>query len=387
MSKQAIPLKWAVVSLLVGPASVAGQAVDWSAVVREVQPSIVTIQAFDQAGQLRGTGTGFLIDPDGTLVTSHHVLRGARSATAVLPDQRRLPIRWVTGADQARDLLRVQVDGVETAFSPLSVAPERPQLGQPILVIGSPYGLDQTVSDGIVSAIRSHETLGPVLQFTAPVSPGSSGSPVLDISGRVVGVVTSQLRDGQNLNFAVAIESLVSLEPTPRVSFLQWASPPGTTRGPERRRAEVERRESPWSGHYFRVEIARPVPRVVTGRLGTVGVDDFTLLDSTGRSQTVPFATVRRMESFQGHDNRPVWIGALLFAVVGGVSGYWIAGKEAECDPADPFHDPRDCTDVRRLGIAQGVVGGGLIGGLIGAGVRREVWVEVPLRRVLAPAR
>jgi S1-C subfamily serine protease len=95
------------------------------------------------------------------------------------------------------------VDIPEEKVDPLPVSPAPPRVGEKVVVIGTPLGLAQTVSDGIVSAIREVPGFGKIIQMTAPISPGSSGSPVLNMKGEVVGVVTFLLVAGQNLNFAI----------------------------------------------------------------------------------------------------------------------------------------------------------------------------------------
>lgn len=79
-------------------------------------------------------------------------------------------------------------------------------------MIGNPFGLEGTVADGIVSAVRDVSDFGRIIQITAPISPGSSGSPVVNMKGEVVGVATFQLMEGQNLNFAIPSERIANLE-------------------------------------------------------------------------------------------------------------------------------------------------------------------------------
>ena len=81
-----------------------------------------------------------------------------------------------------------------------------------MVVVGSPLGLEQTVSEGIVSAVRELPVLGKVFQLSAPISPGSSGSPVVNMRGKVVGVVSFQTTSGQNLNFAVSSKGILGLK-------------------------------------------------------------------------------------------------------------------------------------------------------------------------------
>lgn len=160
--------------------------------------AVVTVEA--------GTsqGSGFFINE--TLFTCYHVIKGHPTATAVLADGTTQALTHLLLADPEADLAVFKLPQKPRAVGPTpSLLPkgEGPQIGDKLFVIGSPEGLDQTLSEGILSARRP--TLG-LLQLSAPISAGSSGSPVLDERGALVGMVTSQLREGQSLNFAVDLE-------------------------------------------------------------------------------------------------------------------------------------------------------------------------------------
>src|SRR5262249_46241645 len=102
------------------------------------------------------------------------------------------------------DLALLQGNLPPDQYTPLELAEAFPEEGERIMVIGNPFGLlEGSVSDGIVSSLRKFPNVGTVVQVTAPVSPGSSGSPVINSSGYVVGIISSQLTQGQNLNFAM----------------------------------------------------------------------------------------------------------------------------------------------------------------------------------------
>ncbi len=94
---------------------------------------------------------------------------------------------------------------------PLSISPTLPETGERVIVIGTPLGLEKTVSDGIVSAVRDVAGFGKIIQVTAPISPGSSGSPVVNMKGEVIGVATFFVVAGQNLNFAIPVERISKL--------------------------------------------------------------------------------------------------------------------------------------------------------------------------------
>ena len=164
----------------------------------EVSPSIVRVLASDGSGRVLRQGSGVVLGP-GRALTNCHVALGAgqlavKSGAATYE-------AVVDVADEELDLCRMRVTGLDAPGASLADG-DAVRTGQRVYAIGAPMGLELTISEGIVSSLRevSH---GKVIQTTAPVSPGSSGGGLFDAEGRVVGIVTFQHRDGQNLNFAL----------------------------------------------------------------------------------------------------------------------------------------------------------------------------------------
>jgi Trypsin-like peptidase domain len=187
-------------------------------VVARAQSAVVTIRAFDATGDLIGLGSGFRIG-GGRFVTNAHVLAGAAHVEVFDNSERLLgTIDHVQALSATVDL--AILPRLQGGIVALSLAPSAPRVGEQIIVIGSPEGLTNTVSDGIVSAFRTIEGRR-LLQITAPISPGSSGGPVLNGRGEVVGVSVSMLREGQNLNFAVPVSDIMAVAESPvgRISF------------------------------------------------------------------------------------------------------------------------------------------------------------------------
>ncbi len=149
-----------------------------------------------------GVGTGFVLSEDGRIATNLHVIAGASAIKVALADERTFNVERVLAIDPMRDLalLKVSASGLETVRlgdSDLAAA------GDPIVVIGNPLGvLDFTVSDGLVSSVRVSEDVK-VIQTSAPISQGSSGGPLFNNFGEVIGIATFFAREGQNLNFAI----------------------------------------------------------------------------------------------------------------------------------------------------------------------------------------
>jgi S1-C subfamily serine protease/cytochrome c-type biogenesis protein CcmH/NrfG len=166
------------------------------------RPAVVLITVLDKAGKPLKLGTGFFVSSDGKLVTNAHVVEGADSATAKLENGATYSIRGVLKAALDKDLVLLQADAKEVPSLTVSREVSLPEVGSRIAVIGSPLGLEGTVSEGIISGHRNAKKDDQWLQMTAAVAPGSSGSPVVDENGKVVGIATFLINNAQALNFA-----------------------------------------------------------------------------------------------------------------------------------------------------------------------------------------
>jgi S1-C subfamily serine protease/Tfp pilus assembly protein PilF len=176
----------------------------------QASPAVVQIVMNDADGSRIGQGSVFLVDERGLVATNYHVVQNAHSVQVVLSDSTRVPVLGVTAFDKAVDIAIIRLDR-EINLRRLEMAPfELPPVGTKVYAIGNPLGLANTLSDGLVSALRDRETY-PVIQITTPISPGSSGGPLLREDGKVCGVTTFVFRGGQNLNFAVPIAHVVRL--------------------------------------------------------------------------------------------------------------------------------------------------------------------------------
>jgi tetratricopeptide (TPR) repeat protein len=192
------------------------------AIIKKIQPSVVTILTYDEKGKGLMQGSGFFIRKDGDIITNRHVLQGASSADVKTAQGKVYPITRVVAEDKEGDLILVSVDIPPDAVYPLSVSASIPEVGERVIVIGSPLGFEKTVSDGIVSAVREIPQFGKIIQITAPISPGSSGSPVVNMKGEVIGVATLQTVEGQNLNFAVPSEWITRLKAGKEQRLAEW---------------------------------------------------------------------------------------------------------------------------------------------------------------------
>lgn len=171
-----------------------------------VRPSVVKLNVVDSTNR-QSSGSGVFLTADGQILTCYHVISGAKTVVAHLADGSTAKVTGVVAASQAQDWAVVQSDARNAVPAPRGKASALRQ-GDRIYTLGAPLGLDLTASDGMVSSIRNVQRVGLYLQITAPISPGSSGSPVLNADGEVVGIAASALAEGENLNFAVAISNV-----------------------------------------------------------------------------------------------------------------------------------------------------------------------------------
>lgn len=179
--------------------------------IKKVEPSIVVVLIYNKEGKLLGQGSGFFINQEVDVITNYHVLQEAAQAVIKTNDGKEYPIEKIVAEDREGDLIQVSITIPKELVHPLSTLTTLPEVGERIIVIGTPLGLDKTVSDGIVSAIREIPGFGKIIQVTAPISPGSSGSPVINMKGEVMGVATFFIMAGQNLNFAIPGERIARL--------------------------------------------------------------------------------------------------------------------------------------------------------------------------------
>lgn len=180
-------------------------------VVKRSTDAVVLIVISDSSGTETALGSGFIISADGEIVTNYHVIKDAHSAIVKLSNGAFFPVTGVLASDADKDLAIVKVNGKNLPFLTLGEL-EKVQVGEHVVAIGSPLGLEGTVSDGVVSAIR--DVSGKKwIQTTAPASHGNSGGPLLDMSNNVVGVITLGVNPelGQNLNFAVPSNEVASM--------------------------------------------------------------------------------------------------------------------------------------------------------------------------------
>ncbi len=170
-------------------------------IAQRIFPSVALLICEDSHAQPVSLGSGFVV-ADETVATNLHVIEGAAGGFLKLVGvPKKYTIRGTVGVDRGHDLALLSVPGMHAPIVPLGSS-QQASVGDEVYAIGNPEGLEGTISQGIVSGIRGtgSDTL---LQITAPISPGSSGGPVVNLRGEVIGLAVATLKIGQNLNFAV----------------------------------------------------------------------------------------------------------------------------------------------------------------------------------------
>ena len=198
---------------------------------KRVSPSVVHITTLETQRDMfsmnvmqvpRGTGTGFVWDGQGHIVTNFHVIQGGSGARVTMADQTSFPAKLV-GAFPDRDLAVLKIDAPATKLLPIAVGSSRDlQVGQRVYAIGNPFGLDQTLTLGVVSALNREiesfngRTIRGVVQTDAAINPGNSGGPLLDSAGRLIGVntqIASPSGASAGIGFAIPVDEVNRIVP------------------------------------------------------------------------------------------------------------------------------------------------------------------------------
>ncbi len=169
----------------------------WAEIVAHARPAVVVIETD------KGFASGFVIKPDGIIVTNHHVVADATAMAVKLASGEVYRNVYLLGSDPTDDLAFLKIEAVDLPTIPLGNSNDV-QVGEEVLLVGAPQGLEQTVSNGLISGIRLDEGVR-VLQTSAAASPGSSGGPLLNRNGEAVGVMSFKVVNGENLNFTIPI--------------------------------------------------------------------------------------------------------------------------------------------------------------------------------------
>jgi len=176
----------------------------------------------DSTEYAQGSGSGFMWDKEGHIVTNFHVIRNASSLTVTLPDNTNWEAR-VVGVAKDKDMAVIRINAPPEKLKPIEVGTSAHlQVGQKVLAIGNPFGLDQTLTTGIVSALGrqmksiTNRTITDVIQTDAAINPGNSGGPLLDSKGRLIGINTAIISpsgSSAGVGFAVPVDTVKPIIP------------------------------------------------------------------------------------------------------------------------------------------------------------------------------
>ena len=174
-------------------------------IIEDVEPATFIVYTYDEYGTPSGSGSGFFIEPNGVGVTNWHVLDKSIKAVIKTPAGKQYEIDSILCASSKKDILVFRVKNKDNdLFKTVHFSKNNPEKGSPVYNIGAPMGMESSVSEGIVASYRE-DSHGEIVQTTAPISPGSSGSPILTDRGQVFAIATFKRRGGENMNFGVTI--------------------------------------------------------------------------------------------------------------------------------------------------------------------------------------
>lgn len=175
------------------------QSTDFSQIIKQAVKSVVSIQTNT------GVGSGAFIQDGGYIVTNYHVIKGATSAAVITSDNKRHGVR-IVGVDTDSDIAILQI---EEDYPVLAFTRRNPSVGERVIAVGNPGGLQLTVTEGIISATERKDSAGNTyLQTDVPINPGNSGGPLIDASGEIVGINTLKVSGFEGIGFALTAEQV-----------------------------------------------------------------------------------------------------------------------------------------------------------------------------------
>lgn len=181
-------------------------------IFQKYNDAVVLVRLYDKNGKIIGFGSGFNIIKEGLIFTNLHLILEASYFDVKFPNGGSYEGSHVVAlSNKVKDLVLLKIIGSNLPIIDAEMASDL-EIGDKVYVIGNPEGLVNSLSEGIVSGIRGVTQEDKYYQITAPISPGSSGSPVFDEFGRIIGIATFYLEGGQNLNFCIPISELNNMQ-------------------------------------------------------------------------------------------------------------------------------------------------------------------------------
>lgn len=174
---------------------------------QQVSPSVVYIEVFDQYNNKFSSGSGLILESNGKILTNYHVVKGGANCKVQLSDGRIFQLDEIYYKDENRDIF---IFGVEATNLPTVKIGDSNliNVGDKIYTIGSPRGLENTLSDGLISSKSRVIDNQTYIQISAPISAGSSGGALVDSQGNIIGITTAKIKDGENLNFCIPVNEI-----------------------------------------------------------------------------------------------------------------------------------------------------------------------------------
>lgn len=208
--------RWIIIAFIIWliVLSTSSQCGMYSDIYNAVKPSVVVVIANNSQNVILSQGTGFFIDNLGNIITNLHVINGSSQVNVTTADGHTYPVKNVLSKDISSDLVCLSIDIPSQLVFPVRLSVTSPTAGDEISVIGYPEGPGKfvpSITRGIVSSIQNLNEYGEVIQVDAAVSPGASGSPLLNANYEVIGVITFGYRKGQRQNYAVSIKQVLKL--------------------------------------------------------------------------------------------------------------------------------------------------------------------------------
>lgn len=178
--------------------------------IKRVKSAVVLITTYNEQGKPLQQGSGFFVERD-RIITAFHVLGESSRVQIKTFDGKTYPVLGIAAANEKRDLVLLSVDASACHGATLEIEESLPRDGEEIIVVSNPLGSSWKVSKGITENVWDFQNLGELISITAAIAPGSSGGPVVNLRGRVVGVATMHMKAAGDLNFAVPGELITAL--------------------------------------------------------------------------------------------------------------------------------------------------------------------------------
>jgi serine protease Do len=171
--------------------------------LENAENAVFSVICYNNYGNQVAFGSGFFINSDGVGISNYHVFENGYSWTILTKDEQELSVEKILAKNEDFDFIIFQVEKTLKANSSLPFSHRKPNKGEEVYVLGTPQGLNYSLTKGIISNFQSINLTDDIIQFDAAISHGSSGGPLFDLYGEVIGIATFKLNECENCNFAI----------------------------------------------------------------------------------------------------------------------------------------------------------------------------------------